>query len=148
MLTRRAALILLAGATAPGPALGAGPAVVVYKSPSCGCCGGWVTLMRRAGFTAEVRSVNDVSAVLARQGVPETLASCHVSTVAGYAVVGHVPPQDVRALLAEKPKALGIAVPGMPAGSPGMEQPDGRREAFDTLLVLPGGRTRVFRRHA
>ena len=103
--------------------------------------------MRRAGYAPKVVVVEDISPIGARLGVPFELSSCHLTTIGGYVVVGHVPPTDVARLLKERPKALGITVPGMPAGSPGMEMPDGRREKYETLLLLPGGRTRSFARH-
>lgn len=129
-------------------AAGAGPKVTVYKTASCGCCRGWVTAMARAGFAPVVVEVEDLTAEWRKRAVPDALSSCHIADVGGYVTVGHVPPADVRRLLKERPKALGLVVPGMPLGSPGMEQPSGRKEAYDTLLLLPGGRTRVFARHA
>ena len=122
--------------------------VIVYKTPWCGCCGGWVTHMRRAGFRVQVIEREDLAPVRTRLGVPAALASCHTATTGGYALEGHVPPADVLRLLKEKPKALGLAVPGMPLGSPGMESPTGERQPFETLLLLPGGGSRVFARHA
>ncbi|HEY9236943.1 MAG TPA: DUF411 domain-containing protein, partial [Phenylobacterium sp.] len=119
----------------------------VYKTASCGCCGGWITIMTRAGYRPKVVNVEDVTPIGKRHGVPFELASCHLATVGGYVVVGHVPAADVGRLLKERPKALGITVPGMPLGSPGMEMPDGRKEPYQTLLLLPGGKTRVFARH-
>lgn len=148
MLHRRALLAFCAAAAA-APALAApGPAITVYKTASCGCCKGWIAIMARAGFQPKVVTVDDVSPYWRRRGVPDELSSCHVSEVGGYVVVGHIPPADVTRLLRERPKALGLAVPGMPFGSPGMERPDGHREAYETLLLLPAGKTRVFARHA
>ena len=121
--------------------------VTVHKTPWCTCCGGWVTHLRRAGFRVQVLEVEDLAPIRAKHGVPFTLASCHTGVVGGYVVEGHVPPADVLRLLKQKPKALGLTVPGMPLGSPGMEMPTGEREPFDTLLLLPGGRTQVFARH-
>ena len=124
------------------------PEITVYKTPWCGCCKGWVSHMARAGFRPTVVNVEDLAAIRQKHGVPFELSSCHTGLVGGYVVEGHVPPADVLRLLKEKPKALGIAVPGMPLGSPGMESPTGDREAYDTLLLLDsGGRTRVFARH-
>ena len=122
--------------------------VTVYKTPWCGCCGGWVTHMRRAGFRVQVIEREDLAPVRARLGVPAALASCHTATTGGYALEGHVPPADVLRLLKEKPKALGLAVPGMPLGSPGMESPTGERQPFESLLLLPGVKRRVFAHHA
>ncbi|WP_426000650.1 DUF411 domain-containing protein [Caulobacter sp. DWR1-3-2b1] len=122
--------------------------MTVYKTASCGCCGGWITLMRRAGYQPNVVVVEDVGPLHERYRVPVELSSCHLATVGGYVTVGHVPATDIARLLKERPKALGLTVPGMPLGSPGMEMPDGRKEAYDTLLLLPAGKTRVFAKHA
>ena len=124
------------------------PELVIYKTPWCGCCKGWVTHMTRAGFTPRVVELEDLAPIREKYGVPFELSSCHTGVVGGYVVEGHVPLADVDRLLREKPKALGLTVPGMPLGSPGMESPTGEREAFETLLLLDGGRTRVFARHA
>ncbi len=104
--------------------------------------------MTRAGYAPAVKVVDEVATLGKKLGVPFELSSCHLGTIGGYVVVGHVPPADVARLLRERPRALGITVPGMPLGSPGMEQPDGRKEAYNTLLLLPGGKTQVFARHA
>ena len=122
-------------------------ALAVYKSPTCGCCDGWVAHMRQAGFTVAVHVVADPGTVRRSRGLPDALASCHTGVIDGYAIEGHVPAADVVRLLAERPEAVGLALPGMPLGSPGMETPDGRKQPFDTLLVLRSGRTRVFGRH-
>lgn len=149
MLSRRTALLSAVAALAAGSACAApARAMTVYKTASCGCCRGWITIMSRAGFQPKVVEVDDVSPVWRKHGVPDELSSCHVSEIGGYAVVGHVPPADVTRLLQERPKAIGITVPGMPFGSPGMERPDGLKEPYETLLLLPGGKTRVFARHA
>ena len=135
-------------ALAPAAALAA-PArpLTVYKTPWCGCCKGWVTHMTRARFKATVVELEDLAPIRAKHGVPFELSSCHTSVAGGYAIEGHVPPADVVRLLREKPKALCVAVPGMPLGSPGMEVPGGKAEKFETLLLLKGGGTRVFARH-
>lgn len=122
-------------------------ALAVYKSPTCGCCEGWVAHMRQAGFTVAVHEVADPGTVRRARGLSDRLASCHTGVIDGYAIEGHVPAADVVRLLAERPEAAGLAAPGMPAGSPGMETPDGRKQPFDTLLVLRSGQTRVFARH-
>ena len=123
--------------------------IIVYKTPWCGCCGGWVTHMTRAGFQPKVIETEDLAPVREKHGVPFPLSSCHTALVGGYIVEGHVPPADVVRLLKEKPKGLGLVVPGMPIGSPGMETPRGDKEAYDTLLLLDrAGRTRVFAKHA
>jgi len=120
--------------------------LTVFKSPTCACCDGWVTHMRAAGFSTTVRVIADLRAVRLAHGLPDALASCHTGVIGGYVVEGHVPAADVMRLLAERPEAVGITVPGMPLGSPGMEA-GGRREPFETLLVLRSGQTRVFARH-
>lgn len=146
MISRR--VFLLAAALAAGAPAWAATPLTVYKTASCGCCKGWITHMTRAGYRPQVVVVEDITPLNKRYGVPFELSSCHLSTIGGYVAVGHVPPADIARLLREKPKALGLTVPGMPLGSPGMETRDGRREAYETLLLLPGGKTRVFARHA
>lgn len=133
------ALPLATTAAAPTP-------VEVWKDPSCGCCKDWVDHMQANGFQVTVHETGN-NAVRARLGLPQKLGSCHTALVGGYLVEGHVPASDVRALLQQKPKALGLAVPGMPVGSPGM---DGavygeRRDPYDVLLVAHDGSTRVFK---
>ncbi len=125
------------------------PEVEVWKDPNCGCCEGWVSHLQKSGFA--VRVFNDGNtAARKRLGIPDVLGSCHTGSVGGYALEGHVPAKDVQRLLREKPKAIGLAVPGMPVGSPGMDGAiyEGRKDAFDVLLVLPGGGTRVFQSYA
>ncbi|MBK1690070.1 DUF411 domain-containing protein [Rubrivivax gelatinosus] len=136
-----ASLPALASATTP-----ALPPVQVWKSPTCGCCGAWVTHMRQAGFAVEVHEVQDIDASRRLLGMPAVYGSCHTARVAGYLLEGHVPAADVRRLLVMKPVAIGLAVPGMPIGSPGMEM-DGRRDAYEVLLVERSGRSRVFARY-
>jgi hypothetical protein len=122
--------------------------LVVYKTPYCGCCKGWVAHMTRAGFTPTINELEDLAPVRARYGVPFKLSSCHTGVIGGYVIEGHVPPEDVTRLLREKPKALGLTVPGMPIGSPGMEVPNRPAERFQTLLLLDrSGRTQVFATH-
>jgi hypothetical protein len=121
------------------------PLVTVYKNRACGCCGGWIEHMRAAGFPLRVYDVDDVTPQKQWLGVPLALASCHTAEVGGYAIEGHVPADDVRRLLAERPAgARGLAVPGMVPGSPGM---DGPRAAYTTLLFDARGSTRPFARH-
>lgn len=119
-------------------------AVTVYKSPTCGCCGDWVKHMRANGFQVEAHDVNDVSPMRRRYGVPGSLASCHTAVVGGYAIEGHVPAADIKRLLRERPKVVGLAVPGMVIGSPGMEQ--GAPQPYETLAFDAQG-SRVFARH-
>jgi hypothetical protein len=121
-----------------------GPALEVWKDPSCGCCEGWVKHMRAAGFEATVYDVADLQAVKAANGVPDTLQSCHTATVGGYVLEGHVPAADVRRLLAERPRAKGLAAPGMPPSSPGMDIPG---TPYEVVLFGGGGGDRVWARH-
>lgn len=118
--------------------------VTAFKSPTCGCCSDWVKHMRANGFTVEAHDVNDVSPMRRRYGVPGPLASCHTAVVSGYAIEGHVPAADIKRLLRERPKVIGLAVPGMVIGSPGMEQ--GAPQPYETLAFDAQG-TRVFARH-
>ncbi|MBI5899838.1 MAG: DUF411 domain-containing protein [Rhodocyclales bacterium] len=121
------------------------PHVEVYKSASCGCCGAWVAHLRQNGFEVVVHDVGDVPAARRRLGMPDRLGSCHSARLAGYAIEGHVPAADIRRLLKEKPNALGLAVPSMPPGSPGMES--ARPQPYDTLLVARDGSARVYASH-
>jgi hypothetical protein len=120
----------------------AAPAMVVYKDPNCGCCKLWVDHVKAAGFAVSVRDSSDVASVKKRQGVPPRLYSCHTAIVGGYVVEGHVPADLVQRLLKEKPKLVGLAVPGMPAGSPGMEQ--GSKEPYEVLTFDAAGKTTVY----
>lgn len=112
------------------------PEVQVWKSPTCGCCKDWVTHMEAHGFSVVVHETGN-TAMRARLGLPQELGSCHTALVGGYVVEGHVPAEDVKRLLAQKPTALGLSVPGMPIGSPGMDGAvyGGRRDPYDVLLV-------------
>ena len=112
--------------------------VELWKDPSCGCCKDWMAHMQQPGFDFTVHEVGNNGA-RARLGLPRALGSCHTALVGGYLIEGHVPAGDVQRLLREKPRALGLAVPGMPVGSPGMDGPEyqGRKDAYDVLLVTP-----------
>tara|TARA_R110002073_G_scaffold311674_1_gene482877 strand:- start:151 stop:606 length:456 start_codon:yes stop_codon:yes gene_type:complete len=112
------------------------PVIDVLKQASCGCCGGWVVAMQEAGFTLNVNNVSGDELYAAKEaaGISDDLWACHTATVAGYTVEGHVPAREIERLLEERPAALGIATPGMPVGSPGMEYGD-ERAAFDVVLV-------------
>lgn len=151
VLDRRAVLgCVVLAAVAPAAACGQARenhAIAVYKTPTCACCDAWISHLRGAGFMVSVNILADLRGLRSSHGLAETLASCHSARVAGYFVEGHVPAADIRRLLAERPEAVGIAVPGMPPGSPGMETPGGDREPYDTLLVLKNGATRLFARH-
>ena len=127
-----------------GAAAGAAlPPMTVYKDPNCGCCTEWVSHVRKAGFVVTVRDTADMSSVKASFGVPSALESCHTARVGTYAIEGHVPADLIQKLLREQPVARGLAVPGMPQGSPGMEQ-GAPKDAFDVLLFDKAGKTRVF----
>lgn len=123
------------------------PVVVVHKSPSCGCCGLWVDHLRQAGFQVEVRNEDDLNPIKERVGVPFGKGSCHTAEVAGYFVEGHVPAEDIKRLLSEKPSAKGLVLPGMPLGSPGMEVPDGTVQRYTVELVDQDGTTAAFAQH-
>ncbi len=146
-LTRRHLLGLTATglALAAAPALAAGsPAMVTWRDPNCGCCTKWVEAMRKAGFTVTVRESSDMAAVKTRLKVPASVASCHTTQVGGLVVEGHVPAAAIRTLLAKRPAGvLGIAAPGMPRGSPGMEMPDGAKDPLNLTLFDARGRTRA-----
>lgn len=118
--------------------------MVVYKSPTCGCCKAWVEHVQEAGFEVEVHDVPNVQPVKEEHGLPGHLASCHTALVGGYVVEGHVPADVIRRLLAERPDVAGIAVPGMPAGSPGMEVPSGQKDAYDVIAFTRDGGVSVF----
>lgn len=122
------------------------PHVVVYKSPTCGCCKMWVEHIRAGGFRVEVTSTQDMSAIKAQAGVPVGKGSCHTAKVGDYYLEGHVPADDVKRLLFEKPDARGLIVPGMVPGSPGMEQ-GSVHQAYDVLLLAKDGSTTVFSHH-
>jgi hypothetical protein len=123
------------------------PVVKVTKSPTCGCCKVWVDRLREAGFQVQVNDVDNLNSVKQRVGLPYGMGSCHTAEVAGYFVEGHVPIEDIKRLLRERPKAKGLAVPGMPAGSPGMEVPSGRVDPYDVFLVAGDGSTSVYAHH-
>lgn len=137
---------MLAGALAlPLGAYAAGPIVEVYKSAQCGCCTGWVDHLKANGFEVKVKNVDSPADYREKFGIPQELGSCHSAKVRGYAIEGHVPAADIKRLLAEKPKAVGLAVPAMPMGSPGMEGP--RKDAYDVVLVQDKGRTSVYQHY-
>jgi len=142
-------VLVLALITAFGAGLSsvatAGEMVDVYKNPNCDCCGKWIDHLKDAGFEVRAHNVMDVPATRKRLGMPDRLGSCHTAKVAGYVVEGHVPAGDIQRLLKEKPKALGIAVPSMPPGSPGMES--SKPVPYNTLLVQSGGEASIFAKH-
>ncbi|MEA3047545.1 MAG: hypothetical protein QOJ53_1877 [Sphingomonadales bacterium] len=142
----RRTAIFAALALAACAQLAAAQVIEVAKSPTCGCCTAWVAHLRAAGFEVRVTDVADVTPTARRLGVPDHLRSCHTASVGGYAIEGHVPAADIRRLLAERPDAAGLAVPGMPMGSPGMEH-GAMRESYATILFTRNGRQRVFAPH-
>lgn len=131
----------VAGATAEA----ASDTLVVYKSPTCGCCAKWVDHMRAAGFTVVAHDVADVDPIKRQRGVPSSLSSCHTAVVGKYVIEGHVPAEDVRRLLRDRPAVAGLAVPGMPMGSPGME--GATRDRYDVLSFDSAGRSVTFASH-
>jgi hypothetical protein len=138
-LTRRSALLAAAASLTSGVRRAAAePAITVHRDPNCGCCVGWVRHLQAAGFATTVLETSDIDAVKRHLAVPDDLAACHTAELAGYIIEGHVPAAALRRLLAEKPKATGLSVPGMPVGSPGME--GGAPEKYDVVLFGPDGR--------
>lgn len=123
------------------------PVVIVNKSPTCGCCGLWVDHLRAAGFEVEVRDSDNLDAIKKNLGVPADKASCHTAQVGDYFVEGHVPAEDIKRLLADQPDAKGLVLPGMPAGSPGMEMPDGSKQPYTVELVRDDGSAEDFAQH-
>ena len=144
-LTRRAFLVGTAVTTmnvASAQEPGAPPVMRVSKDPNCGCCTGWVEHVRAAGFETTVIEMNDLTPLKARLKVPSRLASCHTAEIGGYVIEGHVPAVAIRRLLSERPAAIGLAVPGMPVGSPGMEVSGAADEPYEVMLFeLSGDRT-------
>lgn len=122
------------------------PKVLVSRDPSCGCCSAWAEHIRTAGFPVEIVEVADMGAVKTRLGVPPELASCHTAEVAGYVVEGHVPADAIKRLIAERPRAKGLAVGGMPLGSPGMEVDGSAPDTYDVVL-FGAGRPSIFARY-
>jgi hypothetical protein len=122
------------------------PALTVYKSPACGCCVKWIDYMRARGFSVKTVDVENIAEVKRTWGVPTNLSACHTSVAGNYVIEGHVPAEAVTRFLRERPQVTGIAVPGMPLGSPGMEQPTGRVEPYTVVTFDRTGRTTVYDR--
>ena len=143
------ALIGTALLTQPLRALAASSAnqVTVWKTPSCGCCHEWVAHLRKSGFEVVTHDVEDTAPIRQKFGLDAKFGSCHTARLGNYVLEGHVPAKELRRLLRERPKALGLAVPGMPMGSPGMEMGDAR-DAYDVLLVLANGNSRIYQSYA
>lgn len=143
LASRRGFLIGVATAAVLGSgtvvSAAATPNVTVYHDPNCGCCGGWVAHMRSAGFQVNVIDTDDLAAIKTKFRIPSDLASCHTAEVGGYVIEGHIPARAIQRLLAEKPTAVGLAVPGMPTGSPGMDAPGVANETYDVMLFGPWG---------
>lgn len=145
-----AAVVVLAGIAVATLHQFGGPAVAgevtVWKSPACSCCGKWVEHLLANGFRVVVHETDDLAPAKRSHGVPDNLQSCHTAEIDGYTIEGHVPAAEVKRLLAEKPKARGLAVAGMPVGSPGMEQ-GSAREPYDVVLFDDQRRQSVYRRY-
>ena len=142
----RILVALLAYGFAIGSALADGlPEVEVWKDPNCGCCVKWIDHLQQNGFEVKAHNVARVDSVRAKLGMPHRYGSCHTAKVAGYVIEGHVPAADIKHLIEQRPMARGLAVPGMPVGSPGMEGP--YSEPYQTLLIGLGDKARVFAEH-
>jgi hypothetical protein len=138
--TRRSALLLAAGAAicaTTGSRAAEEQIITVYKDPSCDCCSGWVQHLQHAGFTVKTIETSDLKPVKTRLGVPNDLAACHTAQIGGYVIEGHVPAVALKRFLNDKPSAIGLAVPGMPVGSAGME--GGTAEPYDVMMFGPAG---------
>jgi hypothetical protein len=144
-ITRRLALLSGAALFLASPSIAAAPpAITVHKDPNCDCCAGWVEHLNANGFKTKVLNTGTIEKVKARLGVPADLGACHTGELAGYVLEGHVPAAAVKKLLAERPKAIGLAVPGMPSGSPGMG--GGAPEEYDVILFSKDGARRSYGR--
>lgn len=144
-LNRRHLLVASAAVLIVRPALAARDVIEVYKSPTCGCCTKWIEHLRASGFEVKAYDVDDITVLRAKLGVPQALGSCHSARVGGYLIEGHVPAKAIQRLLRERPGAAGLAVPGMPRGSPGMEADI--KDPYDVLLFQPNGRYAVYQRY-
>jgi hypothetical protein len=147
--------LLVAAVASAVPAWGVAKAepkaqlVEVWKAPTCGCCGDWIKHLEANGFQMRVHDTGNTSA-RARLGVPIKYGSCHTALIGGYAIEGHVPAREIHRLLKERPQAIGLAAPGMPIGSPGMDTPayGGRKDPYDVLLIRKDGSTTVYQAYA
>jgi hypothetical protein len=136
------ALTLTMGAVAPSIDAAPKPTITVYKDPSCGCCKSWIEHLVKHGYRVDAKDTPAMAEVKRTLGVPDALTSCHTAVVSGYLIEGHVPAADIARLLKEKPKVAGLAVPGMPMGSPGME--GSRQQHYQVLSFDKNGKTRIF----
>lgn len=141
------AAFLLVAATVGPIAQSGQPSVEVYKDPTCGCCSKWIDHLRSHGFTARAIDTDKLDQFKTSRGVPQKTRSCHTAIVGGYVVEGHVPAADIQRLLKERPAIIGIAVPGMPIGSPGMEVAGRKPQPFTVIAFAKDGSTRVFASH-
>lgn len=140
------ALNVALGFSTPLLAAGAAQSIHVYKSPTCSCCTDWVDHLENNGFDVEVTDTQDMNRVKFEAGLSRNLASCHTAFVGDYVIEGHVPADDIHRLIANAPNARGLAVPGMPAGSPGMDMGD-RKDHYQVLMFNDSGQTKVFSEH-
>jgi hypothetical protein len=141
------ALVLTFSLLAPTVWAGqAAPVIDVYKSPTCGCCSKWIDHLKASGFAVRSHDTADVVRHKIRLGIPQGYDSCHTAEVGGYVIEGHVPAKDIKRLLKEKPVARGLTVPGMPIGSPGMEQ-GGHKDVYDVILLGKDGTPQVYSRY-
>lgn len=140
-MTRMSLVVASAAFLAFGASASAAPgqAMIVHKDPNCGCCGAWIDHVRQAGFEVEVRETTLMHEVKAELGVPDDLLSCHTAEIAGYVVEGHVPVAAIEAVLGQRPDVVGLAVPGMPMGSPGMDAPGMAAEPYEVALFAANG---------
>lgn len=140
-------LAMTTGAAAPSSmhAPSKEPVITVYKDPNCGCCSKWIEHLIKHGYRVNEKNTAEMTEIRRGLGVPERLESCHTAVVNGYLIEGHVPAPDIKRLLKEKPRVLGLAVPGMPMGSPGMEGP--RTDRYEVLSFDKSGKTTVFAKH-
>jgi len=136
------ALTLTTGAAAPSAPTAKQTRITVYKDPSCGCCKNWIAHLIKHGYGVDAKDTPAMAEVKRTLGVPEALTACHTAVVNGYLIEGHVPAADIARLLKEKPKVAGLAVPGMPMGSPGMEGPS--QQHYQVLSFDKNGKTKVF----
>ena len=132
-------------AAAPSTPLKPATLITVYKDPDCGCCKAWVEYMTKHGYRVDAKDTRDIATIKSNLGVPTALQSCHTALVGGYIIEGHVPAEDITRLLKQKPRIAGLAVPGMPAGSPGMEGP--RPVHYQVIAFERSGKTSVFANH-
>ena len=147
-ITRRSLMMGLAitGIAAPIRAKATAATMTINKDPNCGCCSGWVEHVQAAGFETQINELADLGPVKLRLAIPPALSSCHTAEIEGYVIEGHVPAAAIKRLLAEKPQAKGLAVPGMPVGSPGMDVKGAKAESYSVMLFGPSGQ-RTFARY-